>query len=105
MKNIHSKGNNLKEIHSYSGPAFYEIKVQGYLDQVWAGWFEGMALTYSQDNENGLEYTLISGTVIDQPALHGLLAKVRDLNLALISVFRFVPGTNKAEQIAIKPEG
>ncbi len=94
MQNSQSKKNRNDESNSITGPTFYEIKVQGHLDQVWANWFEGMDLTYTQD---GVEYTLISGPVIDQPALHGLLTKIRDLNLTLISVLRFIPGTNTDE--------
>ncbi len=92
-------GSNSIERHVY-----YVIKIQDHLDQVWAGWFEGMALTYTQDSENGVEYTLIAGPVVDQPALHGLLTKIRDLNLTLISVHRSVPEKNTLEEVPIKPE-
>lgn len=60
--------------------AFYEIKVKGHLDAWWAELFDGMTVMY---NENT---TTISGFVRDQAALHGLLAKIRDFGLTLISV-------------------
>jgi hypothetical protein len=60
----------------------YEIRVQGVLDARWAAWFEDLKIT-----SDGAD-TVISGPVADQAALHGLLAKVRDLGLVLISVRR-----------------
>jgi len=60
----------------------YEIRVQGVLDARWAAWFEDLQIT-----SDGTD-TVISGPVADQAALHGLLAKVRDLGLVLISVRR-----------------
>ena len=58
-----------------------EIKIRGHLDQQWSDWFAGLTLTYPVGNE-----TLLSGTLPDQAALHGLLERIRDLNLILISV-------------------
>ena len=60
----------------------YEIRVKGVLDARWAAWFEDLQIT-----SDGAD-TVISGPVADQAALHGLLAKVRDLGLVLISVRR-----------------
>jgi hypothetical protein len=62
-------------------PAYYEIKVKGHLDQRWSDWFAGLKLTHLEGDE-----TLLSGPLPDQAALHGLLERVRDLNLTLISV-------------------
>lgn len=64
----------------------YEIKIREYLDDHWQQWFEGMVLKHIENSEIGQACTFITGPVADQPALHGLLAKVRDLNLTLISV-------------------
>ena len=64
----------------------YEIKIKGLLDDHWQKWFEGMTLTRQESPEAGQDTTVIRGWIVDQPALHGLLAKIRDLNLALISV-------------------
>ena len=59
----------------------YEIRLQGHLEARWAAWFDGMTLTRE---DNGT--TLIRGPVVDQAALHGLLQKVRDVGLPLVSV-------------------
>ena len=61
-------------------PARYEIRVQGVLDQRWTAWFEGLQVT-SEGSQ-----TVICGPLPDQPALHGVLIKVRDLGMCLISV-------------------
>ncbi len=63
----------------------YEIRVEGHLDGRWSGWFEGMALTYV---EKGNGETILMGEMKDQSALHGVLIKVRDLGLTLVSVQR-----------------
>ena len=61
----------------------YAITVKGHLDPCWSEWLEGLAMTYTDSGE-----TILSGPVPDQAALHGLLMKIRDLNLTLISVNR-----------------
>lgn len=62
-------------------PEYYEIKIKGYLDQRWSDWFEKLELKHLEGNE-----TLLSGLLPDQAALHGLIERIRDLNLTLISV-------------------
>lgn len=62
-------------------PVIYQIRIQGHLDPQWADWFESLSITLEEDGN-----TLLTGAVIDQAALHGLLKKVRDLGIALISV-------------------
>jgi hypothetical protein len=64
----------------------YEIRVEGILDECWAAWFDGLQVTSQSDG-----VTTITGAVVDQAALHGVLAKVRDLGLPLISVRRVTP--------------
>lgn len=59
----------------------YEIKIRGHLDPQWSDWFDGLALTHLAGNE-----TLLAGSLPDQAALHGLLERIRDLNLKLLSV-------------------
>jgi len=65
----------------------YHIRLQGHLDSGWSDWFGGVTVTFKDDGT-----TLLIGEVIDQAALHGLLKKVRDLGLTLISVNRVNPG-------------
>ena len=62
-------------------PEYYEIKIKGHLDPGWSDWFASLKLTYLEENE-----TLLSGPLPDQAALHGLLERIRDLNLKLVSV-------------------
>ncbi len=73
------------------GAAHYEIRVEGVLDRQWAAWFDGLQIT-----DDGRQ-SVISGLVADQPALHGLLAKVRDLGLCLICVRRLDTGGPRNE--------
>jgi hypothetical protein len=58
----------------------YQIKVQGRLDETWSGWFNSMTITFEGDT------TTLTGAVVDQAALRGILSRLWDLNLALISV-------------------
>lgn len=70
----------------------YEIRIAGHLSPQWMDWFEGLTITLDEDGN-----TLLSGPVADQAALHGLLKKVRDLGLSLLSVNR-VPPLESANQ-------
>lgn len=79
----HTKSN---QPASLNNGGIYEIKIKGLLDAHWGQWFEGMTLKPRENAETGQDCTLIIGPIADQPALHGLLAKIRDLNLTLISV-------------------
>ena len=73
-------------------PEHYEIKIKGYLDPRWSEWFAGLKLTHLQGDE-----TLLSGSLPDQAALHGLLERIRDLNLTLISVTYGGPCTQDSD--------
>jgi len=73
-----------------SQSAVYQIKVQGRLDESWSTWFDDMALTVER-SDDGSAVTTLSGTVSDQPALHGLLGRIRDLGLSLLLVERMSP--------------
>jgi hypothetical protein len=68
-------------IKAHPEPELYEIRVRGHLDAHWANQFEGLTITLEEDGN-----TLLTGPVIDQAALHGLLKKIRDLGLPLVSV-------------------
>jgi hypothetical protein len=67
-------------------PGRYEIRIVGHLDTRWADWFEGLSFTHESDGT-----TILYGPVVDQAALHGLLRRVRDLGLPLVSVTRVNP--------------
>ena len=71
----------------HQNPGRYEIRVKGHLDTRWAAWFDGVTLTTGSDGT-----TVIDCQVADQAALHGLLQKIRDLGLLLISVNHVDPG-------------
>lgn len=87
MSNTHGA----KEDHE---PARYEIRIKGHLDVRWADRFEGMRFIHESDGT-----TILSGPVVDQAALHGLLRKVRDLGMPLLSVIRLTPGDADASAV------
>jgi hypothetical protein len=62
-------------------PGVYEIRIKGHLDDRWTAWFGGLTVTLEENGD-----TLFTGHVVDQAALHGLLRKVRDLGMPLVSV-------------------
>lgn len=64
-----------------SQPVIYQIRVKGHLDDQWTDWFDGLTITLEEDGD-----MLLTGPVVDQAALYGLLKKVRDLGLPLVSV-------------------
>jgi len=66
-------------------PIPYQIRVQGRLDPSWSDWLGGMVITYTKHN-NGSDVTILTGEVVDQAALHGILNRIRDLNAQLLSV-------------------
>lgn len=71
----------------------YEIRLKGHLDARWGAWFDGLTLTKDHDGT-----TVIRGPVVDQAALHGLLHKVRDIGLPLVSVTRIDPESPTTSQ-------
>ena len=79
-----------------SQPNVYQIRLKGHLSRQWTNWFEGLTITLE---ENG--NMLLTGAVIDQAALHGLLKKVRDLGMPLISVNRVNP--SQVDASIVKP--
>jgi hypothetical protein len=84
-------------------PGLYEIRLKGHLGSQWTDWFEGLTITLEEDGD-----TLLTGPVIDQAALHGLLKKIRDLGMPLVSVSPVEPGpsttlgTGQADQSDVK---
>ena len=75
-------------------PLVYEIRIKGHLDQQWTEWFDGLTITL-QDNGD----TLLTGQVVDQAALHGLLRRVRDLGMPLLSVDSLKPDPEDASDV------
>ena len=62
-------------------PSYYQVTIQGHLDQYWSAWFDGLRITHEP---NGT--TTLAGPIVDQAALHGVLIKIRDLGLPLLAV-------------------
>ena len=67
--------------HATDQPGFYRIRLKGHLGQQWMDWFDGLTITLEEGGS-----TLLSGSVVDQSALHGILKKIRDLGMPLLSV-------------------
>lgn len=68
-------------------PSIYQIRIKGHLSDQWTVWFEGLTITLEENGD-----TLLTGPVVDQAELHGLLKKVRDLGLPLVSIHYVEPG-------------
>jgi hypothetical protein len=77
---------NLNSGNDPAQPQVYQIRIKGHLGHQWTEWFEGLSITLTDNGE-----TLLTGPLIDQAALHGVLKKVRDLALPLVSVNRVKP--------------
>jgi hypothetical protein len=78
-------------VSASDGPARYEIRVNGVLDSRWTAWFDGLQIIGQGDE------TVICGLLADQPALHGLLTKIRDLGLCLTCVRRLDTAQDRNE--------
>ena len=76
-------------------PMVYQIRIKGHLGHQWTEWFEGLTITLEDNGD-----TLLTGPVVDQAALHGLLKKVRDLGMPLISVDPVKPSQADAPDVA-----
>lgn len=73
-------------VNDLDRPTIYQIRIEGHLGGQWTDWFGGLAITLEDNGD-----TLLTGPVVDQAALHGLLRKVRDLGMPLISAIRVKP--------------
>ena len=88
-----------------SEPIVYQIRIEGHLGRPWANWFGGLTITLEENGD-----TLVTGPVVDQAALYGLLRKVRDLGMPLVSAHRVGPdpstplGTGQADASDVKQQ-
>jgi hypothetical protein len=95
MSETHASNEDLHE------PQTYEIRIQGHLTDRWAHWFPGLTITLEDGGD-----TLLIAPAIDQAALHGLLRKVRDLGMPLISVNRVESGQDQVPDAKLdSPKG
>jgi hypothetical protein len=78
---VTADGTNEASLADHSGIPQYEIRVKGHLGSRWSAWFDGLSLTSTDDGT-----TVIRGPVVDQAALHGLLCKLRDVGIPLVSL-------------------
>jgi hypothetical protein len=83
---------NIPQSPRVDSPTTYQIRVLGKLEERWSDWFNGMAITFESGND-GFVITTLTGVVIDQTALHGILNRIRDLNVPLLSVQLVTPET------------
>jgi hypothetical protein len=75
-------------------PLVYQIRIKGHLGREWTNWFGGLTITVEDNGE-----TLLTGPLVDQAALHGLLRKVRDVGMPLLSVICVTPGPANASDV------
>ena len=83
--------NELDSKTNPSQPIVYQLRLRGHLDRRWVEWFDGLTITLEEGGD-----TLLTGPVIDQAALYGLLKKIRDLGMPLVSVNPVEPGKANA---------
>jgi hypothetical protein len=79
-------------------PGLYEIRIKGHLDDRWSDWFGGLTITVEDNGD-----TLLTGPVVDQAGLHGVLKKVRDLGMPLVSVSPLEPGQADQTDVKMRP--
>jgi len=102
-KRYKAMSNELEPKTNSDQPVVYQIRIKGHLSHQWTDWFEGLTITLEEDGN-----TLLIGPVVDQAALHGLLKKVRDLGMPLVSVSPVehgpstTLGTGQADQSDVK---
>jgi hypothetical protein len=89
--------NDPKQGANPASPMVYQIRLKGHLDSQWADWFEGLTVTLEEDGD-----TLLTGPVVDQAALFGLLKRVRDLGVPLVSINYVEPGKPDVTEVGLK---
>lgn len=83
----------IEEAFNQNIETIYQIRIKGHLEKQWSDWFDGMKITLKDNGE-----TLLTGTITDQSQLHGLLKKIRDLGMPLISIIDISSDENKHKQ-------
>ena len=86
--------NELNSESEKAQPLVYQIRIKGYLGSEWSDWFEGLSITLEDNGD-----TLLTGPVVDQAALHGVLRKVRDVGMPLVSVICMTPDQADASDV------
>ena len=84
---------------NFSGQGMYVIKVKGHIDETWSSWFEDMAIN-AGFTEDGTPMTTFTGQLDDQATLHGVIGRIRDINMPLISVYP----ANNVNQVEMDPQ-
>jgi hypothetical protein len=87
--------NGQKSEDDLDQPKLFQIRIQGHLSQQWQDWFEGLTLTLEEDGN-----TLLSGPIVDQSALHGILKKIRDLGIPLLSINSIGPNQSTSPDVS-----
>ena len=98
----HNGIDHVKRLHPKTDPGrpmVYQIRIEGHLDDQWTDWFSGMTITREENGD-----TLLTGPVADQAALFGLLKKIRDLGLPLVSLNRVEPGKPDMSSTSLEKE-
>lgn len=90
-----SMSNKYNRKHDADQPLVYQIRIKGHLGSQWGEWFEGLTITLEEDGN-----ALLTGKVVDQAELHGILKKVRDLGIPLLSVNSVGNGTQDRKQVS-----
>ena len=94
MSETYASTSDHEKHYDHHEPGLYEIRVTGHLDDGWTTWFGGLTVTLEQNGN-----TVLTGLVADQAALHGLLRKVRDLGMPLLSVIRLQIGDAESSDV------
>jgi hypothetical protein len=94
LKRRREMSSELNQKTDPSQPVIYQIRLKGHLGSQWTDWFEGLTITLEEEGD-----TLLTGLIIDQTALHGLLKKVRDLGMPLVSVRPVEPGQEDVSNV------
>ena len=93
QKQDNAMSNKLEPAAHSGQPMIYQMRLKGHLDSDWTDWFEGLTITREENGD-----TLLTGPVVDQAALHGLLKRVRDVGLPLLSVNSVEPDAEEVRE-------